>query len=151
MMSLIIYHHTLESLIMYKKKKKKTLSLFFPTTERKCSEPCRKGWLYFKSSCYQFIYNAWPDWNSWEKSQSDCVEKKAHLVIIDTAEEQVRQERNLLKRKDSTVLLHHTIVAIFNIIFTCMYSIYIMQILIFKSILMQCRQVLHLHFCRAFL
>ncbi|XP_062393710.1 asialoglycoprotein receptor 2-like isoform X2 [Sardina pilchardus] len=55
--------------------------------ERKCGGYCTKGWMYYQSSCYQFINTEWQR-ESWEFSQADCEMKRAHLVTIDTVEEQ---------------------------------------------------------------
>ncbi|XP_062394811.1 asialoglycoprotein receptor 2-like isoform X2 [Sardina pilchardus] len=54
--------------------------------ERKC-EYCKTGWVYYRSSCYLFIYKS-PRWNTWWESKADCTKKNSHLVTIDTAEEQ---------------------------------------------------------------
>ncbi|XP_041961974.1 asialoglycoprotein receptor 2 isoform X4 [Alosa sapidissima] len=54
------------------------------TQERKCSANCKEGWVYYQSSCYLFVHK----WNSWEDSKTDCEKERAHLVTIDTVEEQ---------------------------------------------------------------
>ncbi|XP_063739013.1 CD209 antigen-like protein E isoform X2 [Eleginops maclovinus] len=48
---------------------------------------CPEGWLMFGSSCY-FFSN---DKRSWDGGQRDCEQRGAHLVIIDS-----RQEQNFL-------------------------------------------------------
>ncbi|KAL2084384.1 hypothetical protein ACEWY4_019902 [Coilia grayii] len=55
------------------------------TQDRKCSRPCKEGWVYYQSSCYQFICS---DDFYWEDSKNHCNKSGAHLVIIDTKEEQ---------------------------------------------------------------
>ncbi|XP_063054282.1 C-type lectin domain family 4 member A [Engraulis encrasicolus] len=55
------------------------------TQERKCYKPCKERWVYYQSSCYQFISSDWPNW---ESSQNHCNSIGAHLVVIDTLEEQ---------------------------------------------------------------
>ncbi|XP_070623462.1 asialoglycoprotein receptor 1-like isoform X2 [Erythrolamprus reginae] len=44
---------------------------------------CPKGWLTFRNSCY------WTTWsrNTWQGAKEDCEEKKAHLVILNSADE----------------------------------------------------------------
>ncbi|XP_041961972.1 C-type lectin domain family 4 member A isoform X2 [Alosa sapidissima] len=56
------------------------------STERKCSEHCKKGWVYYQSSCYFFHYSSY--WKNWAESKTDCTNRVSFLVTIDTSEEQ---------------------------------------------------------------
>lgn len=51
-------------------------------TERRCPE----DWVVFSSSCY-FLSNVSA---SWEEAKKDCGDRGAHLVVINSTEEQVR-------------------------------------------------------------
>ncbi|KAM7383038.1 hypothetical protein PAMP_002725 [Pampus punctatissimus] len=55
--------------------------------EKKC-QPCQTGWILFQKKCYLF-YDKDPPWKSWESSKEYCQNKAAHLVVIDTLQEQV--------------------------------------------------------------
>ncbi|XP_015221702.2 C-type lectin domain family 6 member A-like isoform X1 [Lepisosteus oculatus] len=45
---------------------------------------CGEGWIQFKMSCYLMATQK----NSWHDAQTACVQERAHLVVINTAEEQ---------------------------------------------------------------
>ncbi|XP_028836136.1 uncharacterized protein LOC114790332 isoform X2 [Denticeps clupeoides] len=56
------------------------------TKERICN-PCQNGWKNYMSSCYKFQMTDFP-WTTWNKGKTNCSQLGAHLVIIDTKEEQ---------------------------------------------------------------
>ncbi|XP_044514494.1 C-type lectin domain family 4 member G-like [Gracilinanus agilis] len=47
-------------------------------------QPCPSPWRDFQGSCYFFSENKLP----WSKARDDCVQKQAHLVIINNRDEQ---------------------------------------------------------------
>ncbi|XP_056142015.1 CD209 antigen-like protein C [Lampris incognitus] len=52
-------------------------------------KPCLDGWLPFQSSCYWFADSGFSlHWKTWEESQSHCRYYQAHLVTIESQEEQ---------------------------------------------------------------
>ncbi|XP_062393707.1 C-type lectin domain family 4 member E-like isoform X2 [Sardina pilchardus] len=57
--------------------------------DRKCSGHCQKGWVYYQSSCYLFLYyQSYLNWKNWAEGDADCTARGSHLVTIDTADEQ---------------------------------------------------------------
>ncbi|XP_026548621.1 asialoglycoprotein receptor 1-like, partial [Notechis scutatus] len=46
---------------------------------------CPRGWLTFHTSCYWTTQSR----DTWEAAKKDCEEKKAHLVILNSADEKV--------------------------------------------------------------
>lgn len=53
-------------------------------------QPCADNWLPFGSKCYlfqHFIY--YSNWRTWQGSIDDCRQKNAHLLLIESQEEQV--------------------------------------------------------------
>ncbi|XP_034030116.1 C-type lectin domain family 4 member A-like [Thalassophryne amazonica] len=57
-------------------------------TQKVCN-PCLDEWLHFRSSCYLFQYfNYSSEWKKWEDSHHACTKMTAHLVVIESQEEQ---------------------------------------------------------------
>uniref|UniRef100_A0AAY4DR98 C-type lectin domain-containing protein n=1 Tax=Denticeps clupeoides TaxID=299321 RepID=A0AAY4DR98_9TELE len=57
------------------------------STEERICNPCQNGWKNYMSSCYKFQMTDFP-WTTWNKGKTNCSQLGAHLVIIDTKEEQ---------------------------------------------------------------
>lgn len=55
-------------------------------TETSC-EPCPLGWKVFQGSCYFFSL----DKLTWTQANDSCVQKQAHLVVINSRTEQVEK------------------------------------------------------------
>ncbi|KAL3971658.1 KRAB domain-containing zinc finger protein [Sarotherodon galilaeus] len=51
-------------------------------------EPCQRGWLQFKSSCYVTSYHYSLDQKTWEGARDDCRGRNSELVVIESPEEQ---------------------------------------------------------------
>ncbi|KAM9308969.1 CD209 antigen-like protein C isoform 2-T2 [Pholidichthys leucotaenia] len=56
---------------------------------QKVCKPCLEAWVQFESSCYWFSDSKYfSGWKTWEKSNDDCREMNAHLVVVESQEEQ---------------------------------------------------------------
>ncbi|XP_019734173.1 oxidized low-density lipoprotein receptor 1-like [Hippocampus comes] len=52
-------------------------------------QPCVDNWLQFGSKCYLFQhYIYYSSWRTWQGSVDDCRQKNAHLLLIESQEEQ---------------------------------------------------------------
>ncbi|XP_042082410.1 C-type lectin domain family 4 member M-like [Haplochromis burtoni] len=55
---------------------------------RRQLEPCQRGWLQFKSSCYVTSNHDSLDQKTWEGARDDCRGRNSELVVIESPEEQ---------------------------------------------------------------
>ncbi|XP_061530819.1 oxidized low-density lipoprotein receptor 1 isoform X2 [Phycodurus eques] len=52
-------------------------------------KPCMDDWLLFGSKCYLFVHSPYySGWMDWQDSVDDCRRKNAHLLLIESQEEQ---------------------------------------------------------------
>lgn len=57
-------------------------------SDREC-KACQKDWQHFQSSCYAVINCDGPNQRTWEEAENNCRGQNAHLVVIESPEEQV--------------------------------------------------------------